>query len=164
MSHCTDSAALNSGELQQDFEHRYYGYHDRRERRATCRVRVFDTSFCKVVVMSELPENESTSITNRSECLATELYYNLGLQAEVSQGRIPVFIEHYPADSWQPERFSVISYQWGPNQLPRYHAYGQYKKAFRSPRWDHIEPLDLAEILQGDALFSLRPRQRGWGL
>lgn len=96
----------------------YEGYHGCL---SVCRVRVFGPTpkgdmprRPMIVMFTELPDNQGTSVTNRIEHLATLLYARLG-----KPKALPVFVEHYPdrgvhyekVNRWQfPESFSFVGF------------------------------------------------------
>jgi hypothetical protein len=116
-------------------------------------VRVFEEpSQTPVIVMGELPQNTSTSVTNMAECLAPEL-----IQRHFSHRfeELPpaIFLEHYVEErtpQWRLglkatwDRLSFLS--WAPRRV---WLSGQERIAFGDPQW----ALELA-----DALLTLDPQ------
>lgn len=87
------------------------------------------------VILTELPDNPGTSITNMIETLATIIYHQFlnGVPVEKI-----IWIEHYPPSIHREETFDEVTFEWD----------GKY---FFSPRWKRISPSELTMIL---------PRQR----
>jgi len=84
-------------------EQRYRGYHGCASR---CRLRVYQHGTTTVLLVSEIPENPGTSITNRAEALATALV------RQYAQGPDWVWIEHYPPQGGLEERLHEVRFTW----------------------------------------------------
>ncbi|MES2464662.1 MAG: hypothetical protein V4671_29215 [Armatimonadota bacterium] len=101
---------------------RYRGYHGCP---SLCRVCVYEgpdgKGIAPVLVATEMESNPGTSVTNRIEVIATEIYRLL----ERPQAGLTV-IEHYGACRIAPERFSLVTLHW------------DRCKGFVSPRWRHL--------------------------
>lgn len=70
-----------------------------------CRVRTFLNAACEVyVVLSELNENPSTSVTNAVELLVSELIHQQKIPAQAK------ILEHYPKCTWFAERFDLVTF------------------------------------------------------
>ena len=73
-----------------------------------------------VIVLTEVPENHGTSVTNFVECLATMIVAELGLDPVNT-----IIIEHYPerGDEWHsfPETWDLVLPDWvkGIAKVPR---------------------------------------------
>lgn len=98
--------------LAQDYMMPYRGYHTPG---GLCRARIYypesagEDSPSAIAVLSEIPENENTSITNLAETLFCELSLDRGLPEGTW------FIEHYPRDENQrraglAEEIDVVSF------------------------------------------------------
>ncbi len=79
--------------------------------RSACRVRIYlpdeegeALGDAPVVVISELPDNPGTSVTNAIEQIAAEVMHAHAL------GRVPVFVEHYPPEAvgGRDETFDLV--------------------------------------------------------
>jgi hypothetical protein len=137
--------------LVYDSDFRYRGYHGCPSR---CRLRVFEpnpdnaeeTNTPTVVVFTELANNPGTSITNRIEHLATEVFKLL----EKPPSGITV-IEHYEDRAFignQPlfkEEFDVVTLTW----ISCLHCEG-----FIDPRWNPIAKAEVEEII-GQSLETI---------
>lgn len=122
----------------QDYTYEYRGYWSEG---GVCRVRLYETDGLQpMFLVSELPENENTSITNLAEYLAAELRQKHML------GRYDttefIWVEHYPRseeelryrimESWAFVTFSSYEIRqsrvFGPQTRPR----------IGCPDWSHI--------------------------
>ncbi|MDP9439516.1 MAG: hypothetical protein M3P49_12365, partial [Actinomycetota bacterium] len=87
--------------------------------RSKCRVRVYeplDARDSVVVVVSELPENTGTSITNAAEVIAAEIAHAYRLSTPY------VYIEHYPPTSTNgsTEKFDLVVFaSWETREIAR---------------------------------------------
>lgn len=103
-----------------DYTHHYRGYYSEG---GICRVRVFNrlsAGLVPVIVCTELPENENTSITNLSEYLAAEVAVDNEIPTLFGTRDDPPFlwVEHYPErqmglDQYDPlfdETFDWVTY------------------------------------------------------
>jgi hypothetical protein len=80
-----------------DTTHQYRGYHSDG---GLCRIEVYTVAgLPPLVVATELPGNDNTSVTNLAEYLAAEVAERY-LTADLTAGHDPPFIwvEHYPRD------------------------------------------------------------------
>lgn len=77
-----------------------------------------------IVVLTELPENTGTSVTNMVEYLATEIYHSF-LKGIPTQNIF--WIEHYPERKPFPETFDRVIMTWD----------GQ---KFKNPKWERLLP------------------------
>lgn len=84
-----------------------------------------------IVILTELPDNSGTSITNIIESLATMVYYQFlnGVPIEKI-----IWIEHYPPSRHREETFDEVTFKWN----------GKY---FFSPRWKRISPSELTIMI-----------------
>src|SRR5918993_4176098 len=79
--------------LTHDYTHRYRGLWTEG---GVCRVRVYDApDATPVIVVTELPENENTSITNLMEYLAAELIAK-HFPHRFDYPEPAIVVEHYP--------------------------------------------------------------------
>jgi hypothetical protein len=80
-----------------DYVHYYRGYWSEGGK---CRIRIYqEDGHTPVVVCSELPDNDNTSVTNMAEYLAAEV---------IGEHKLPIpltWVEHYPEpDRWCSRR------------------------------------------------------------
>jgi hypothetical protein len=76
--------------LKVDTEFRYKGYGNLDSK---CRIRIHEFGGIHIVVVSELDDNQGTSVTNASEHIAQQV-----CAAHELDSNYVVFIEHYPAE------------------------------------------------------------------
>lgn len=94
---------------------------------SVCFVRVFHKSERPVVVVTELPENKGTSITN----WASRVFQQAAINARV-HGLDPIFVEHYPPRGVRPQSFCVV----------------RFNSRFDGPKWKHLTVAEL-DVMTG---------------
>lgn len=121
--------------------------------RSACRVRLYlpdavepgeTLEDAPVVIVSELPNNPGTSVTNAIEKIAAEV-----MDAHRSSvGRAPVFVEHYPpiVTGGRDETFDLVVF--ATYEVKDVMRGGIWHKELGSPTW---KPLDrcTVEVLVG---------------
>ncbi len=118
-----------------------------------CGLQIFPgTDGIPVVVLSELPSNNTTSITNLVECLAAEV---LTRYLPERIGQDPPFhcIEHYPRvpGSNLPESFDLVRFDFTiPERRPHH---GKDCLSLGTPQWRRITRRSL-EIMIGKPYAS----------
>ncbi len=118
--------------------------------RSACRVRLYVPDEDKilddapVVIVSELPDNPGTSVTNAIEQIAAEVMDAHSLALE----RVPLFVEHYPPEATGrgEETFDLVVF--GHHEARTVVRGGVWRKEIGLPTW---KPLDrhAAEVLLG---------------
>ena len=101
-----------------------------KERDACCGLTIIEGEKMPVVILTELAENEGTSITNCYEKIATELYkgrLSHYLPTEIQ------WVEHYNKNSYNTndkleETFDLVSLQWD-----------EQKRCYLSPAWTRCQ-------------------------
>ena len=134
-----------------DYLHRYAGYHGAL---AECRVRVFaqPPGGLDVAILTELPTNPGTSVTN----MIQDLTLQVGRQHapdRVSDGVQPlVFVEHYPADrrGWLECRYALVRFaSWSARVT---YLGGRDRVLYAGPpSWTHLDRATVEELV-GQAL------------
>ena len=122
-----------------DYEHRYRGYWSDGGR---CRVRIYRRGEGEptVVVCSQLPENDNTSVTNMAEYLAAEVVEAYSLPMPL------VWVEHYPEHQGRIGEWSLVRFSsWKVEEVV---LGGVRRRRVGSPRWSHLAP-EEAEGLMG---------------
>ncbi len=85
-----------------DYVHRYRGYWSDGGK---CRIRIYqEDGQAPVVVCSQLPDNDNTSVTNMAEYLAAEVAERHSLPTPLT------WIEHYPENRGGPGEWSLVSF------------------------------------------------------
>lgn len=120
-------------ELIQDRRFDFRGYHGSK---AHCRIRAYrgrDGQF--VVVATELPTNQGTSITNACETLAAEVCTRLEIDPTAMR-----WVEHYTAGPHRDgaESFDVVTFI--PSAGRREHGLGQ-------PKWRRVSKAVVEDMI-----------------
>lgn len=108
-------------------------YQNRRQR-ALCQLQVLRGENHTVVIVTELPDNPGTSVTNGAEELATKVVADLSLDPRCTR-----FIERYTPDSYERknphdgETFDEVTFRWK-------------EKTASNPRWRRLQPLEIAAL------------------
>jgi hypothetical protein len=133
--------------LTKDVIHEYFGYHTLG---AVCRVRVYERpGAIPVIVATELPENQNTSITNMAEYLAAEIPARY-LPGVLDSDQAPPFIwvEHYPAERrpyGSREEYDLVTFaDYWPRQ--RLEA-GRWRVKIGSPAWRRIPRAEVEQLI-----------------
>jgi hypothetical protein len=116
-----------------DYIHHYRGYWSDGGR---CRIRIYQEDGCTPVVMcSQLPNNDNTSVTNMAEYLAAEVVKEHSLLMPLT------WVEHYPEHEGEIGEYSLVRFSsW---ELTKVCLGGVWRCRIGSPRWS---PLRLEEI------------------
>lgn len=136
--------------LIEDYTHTFYGPTGIR---SACRVRFYLPDAAEpgetlgdapVVIVSELPDNPGTSVTNAIEQIAAELM----VAHRLTMGRAPVLVEHFPpgVTGGRDETFDLVVFaNYEVQQIMRG---GIWHKELGAPTW---KPLDrcIVEVLVG---------------
>jgi hypothetical protein len=121
--------------------------------RSACRVRLYlpgaaepgeTVGDATVVIVSELPDNPGTSVTNAIEQIAAEV-----MDAHrFAMGRAPVFVEHYPprATGGRDETFDLVVFAH--HEAREVVRGGIWHKEIGSPTWAHLSRRQV-EVLVG---------------
>ncbi len=118
-----------------DYVHRYRGYWSDGGK---CRIRIYqEDGQAPVVVCSQLPDNDSTSVTNMAEYLAAEVAERHSLPTPLT------WVEHYPENWGGPGEWSLVFFSsWQVRDLC---LGGVMRHRVGSPRWS---PLTLAGVVR----------------
>jgi hypothetical protein len=127
----------------------FEGFHGR----ASCfRLRVYTApSGVPVIVLTEIDENEGTSITNAAERCHWLAWARIGKPVPVR------FVEHYPGrpgagprsldtEHWDEVFFAGTSGD-GPNVVENWRVGGQFMPAFWKPEWRRLTAAALRELI-----------------
>lgn len=143
-----------------DYLHRFRGTFDR-EPRGVCWVRVFEEDGqTPVIVMGELPQNTSTSVTNLAEVLAPELIRR-HFPERFEELPPAIFIEHYVEERTPEGRlgrkatWDRLSFQsWTPRRV---WLSGQERLSFGEPQWTHLPESEVEALLGREEMQALPP-------
>lgn len=143
-------------ELTHDFRKPYHGFWNTG---GLCRIRVYEEQGQKpVVICSQLPNNDNTSVTNVVEYLAAEIVEEF--LPDLPDSAVPfLWVQHYPPESlpdYVSERFSLVtfsSYQavtkrTGRPNLPERLTLGE-------PTWEEISHRKVNELIGRDRTHLL---------
>jgi hypothetical protein len=101
-----------------------------------------------VVICSQLPDNENTSVTNMAEYLAAEV---------IQEHKLPsllTWIEHYPKHEGEIGEYSLVTFfSW---ELTEVCLGGVWRYRVGSPRWSPLHPEEV-EFLVRDRTGEQRP-------
>ncbi len=85
-----------------DYVHHYRGYWSEGGK---CRIRIYqEDGHATVVICSQLPDNDNTSVTNMAEYLAAEVIEAHSLPTPL------IWIEHYPEHEGGPGEWSLVKF------------------------------------------------------
>ena len=139
-----------------DTVHRFDGYYDHD---GLCRVRVWSGEGHEpVVVLTELPENPSTSVTNLAEHLWPEVLARY-LPGWLEQAEYAWLIEHYPgppnrSGGRERSRFDRATFaSWTP-RIGRDH--GRPRVTFGEPAWRPLARAELVALIGEEGLEGER--------
>ena len=93
-----------------DYIHNYRGYWSDGGR---CRIRIYqDEVRAPVVMCTQLPDNDNTSVTNMAEYLAAEVI------EEHKPPSLLTWIEHYPEHEGEIGEYSLVRFSpWTPEEV-----------------------------------------------
>lgn len=116
-----------------DYVHHYRGYWSDGGR---CRIRIYcEDGRAPMVVCSQLPDNDNTSVTNMVEYLAAEV---------IEERRLPtplVWIEHYPEHKEEIGEYSLVRFSgW---DLEEVCVGGVRRLRIGKPQWLLVSPTEL---------------------
>jgi hypothetical protein len=116
-----------------EYIHYYRGYWSEGGK---CRIRIYrEDGRAPIVICSQLPGNDNTSITNMAEYLAAEIIEEHGLFTPF------VWVEHYPEHKGEIREYSLVRFSsWECTQVC---LGGVWRYRVGSPRWS---PLGREEV------------------
>jgi hypothetical protein len=121
-----------------DYIHRYSGYWSDGGK---CRIRIYlEDGQATVVICSQLPDNDNTSVTNMAEYLAAEV---------LAEHRLPtplVWVEHYPEHEGEIGEYSLVRFSsW---ELTEMCLGGVWRYRVGSPRWSPLRPEEVDLLIE----------------
>ena len=121
-----------------DYIHYYRGYWSEGGK---CRIRIYYTRGDEaVVICSQLPDNDNTSVTNMAEYLAAEVIEEHGLPTPLT------WIEHYPKYRGRLGEYSLVRFSSWERREVRLGGVWRYRVG--SPRWSPWCPEEVEELLK----------------
>jgi hypothetical protein len=121
-----------------DYIHHYRGYWSYGGR---CRTRIFrEDGQSPVVICSQLPDNDNTSVTNMAEYLAAEVIEEHSLPTPLT------WIEHYPEHEGNIGEYSLVTFSsWAPVEAC---LGGAWRCQIGSPRWSPLRPEEVDPLIE----------------
>jgi hypothetical protein len=113
-----------------DYIHYYRGYWSNGGK---CRIRIYqEDELALMVVCSQMPDNDNTSVTNMAEYLAAEVIEGHKLPTPL------VWIEHYPEHEGEVGEYSLVRFSnWDLREV----CLGSvWRYRVGSPRWSPLNP------------------------
>ena len=121
-----------------DYIHRYRGYWSDGGK---CRIRVYqEEGQDPLVICSQLPDNDNTSVTNMAEYLAAEVIEEHELATAL------IWIEHYPEHKGKPSEYSLVRFSTWERREARLGGVWRYRVG--SPRWSPLWPEKVEELIK----------------
>ncbi len=122
-----------------DYIHHYRGYWSEGGK---CRIRVYqEDGHDPVVICSQLPDNDNTSITNMAEYLVAEVIEEHGLATPL------LWIEHYPKHEGGIGEYSLVRFcSWDFEEAC---LGGMWRYRVGVPGWWPLRPDEVEAILKG---------------
>jgi len=124
-----------------DYVHHYRGYWSDGGK---CRIRIYqEEGQVPMVICSQLPDNDNTSVTNMAEYLAAEVIEEHSLPTP------PVWIEHYPEHGGRIGEWSLVRFSsWEAEEVL---LGGMWRRrVVGSPRWSHLAPGEVERLTGGE--------------
>ena len=136
--------------LEAGYVHHYRGYWSEGGK---CRIRIYrEDGEAPVVICSQLPDNENTSVTNMAEYLAAEVIQGHGLPTPL------VWIEHYPEHEGGVGEYSLVQFSsWEPKEVP---LGGVWRYRIGSPRWSPLCPEEVEILIERADEQPITPLKR----
>jgi hypothetical protein len=113
-----------------------------------------------VIVMSELPQNRSTSVTNLAEHLAPELVRR-HFPHRFEEIPPAIFLEHYVEERTPRGRLGrkatwdrLSFHSWTPRRV---WLSGQERLSFGDPHWEHLPEHDVETLIGEEEMRALPP-------
>jgi len=136
-------------EKTHDYIHYYRGYwYDG----GKCRIRIYqEDGRAPVVICSQLPDNDNTSVTNLAEYLAAEVIEQHGLPTPL------VWVEHYPEHEGEIGAYCLVRFSsW---KLEEVCLGGVWHYRVGSPQWSPLTPEQVMALLDGKPHASEQVRE-----
>src|ERR687898_49051 len=121
-----------------DYIHHYRGYWSDGGR---CRIRIYqEEGRAPVVICSQLPDNDNTSVTNMAEYLAAEVLEEHSLATPLT------WVEHYPEHEGEIGEYSLVWFSsW---ELDEVYLGGVWRRRLGSPRWSPLRPEEVDDLIE----------------
>ena len=131
-----------------DYVHHYRGYWSDGGK---CSIRIYQETEQDPIVISQLPDNDNTSVTNMAEYLAAEVIEEHGLPTPLT------WIEHYPEHRGKPGEYSLVTFSsWERREVLRMYVALPNRIAPLVASWpEEVEEL-LKQQMRGHALSAAK--------
>ena len=131
-------------EKTHDYIHHYRGYWSDGGK---CRIRIYwEDGRALVVICSQLPDNDNTSVTNMAEYLAAEVIREHSLPTPLN------WVEHYPEYEGEIGEYSLVRFSdW---ELEEVCSGGVWRYRVGTPRWSLVGLQGVEALLDGKSLGS----------
>jgi hypothetical protein len=105
-----------------------------------CRIRIYREDGCApMIICSQLPDNENTSITNIAEYLAAEVIEEHGLPTPL------VWVEHYPEHEGEIGEYSLVRFSnWDPQEV---RLGSVWRQRIGSPSWSSLSTEQVKKMI-----------------
>ncbi len=122
-----------------DYVHYYRGYWSDKGK---CRIRIYQEEDGRdpVVICSQLPDNDNTSVTNMAEYLAAEVIEEHGLATPLT------WIEHYPEHRGEPGEYSLVIFSSCERREVCLGGVWRYRVG--SPKWSLLKPQEVDTLIE----------------
>lgn len=133
---------MNTERSQEEFRYKGYGGCD-----SHCLIDIHRYRSNVVVVCSESPDNEGTSVTNMAEHIATHVCRHYGIDIEKL-----VWIEHYPEREGirRKETWDICWFTIAEAPIIGYWDEPKGNKVFIRPKWFHLPVETKDQFISGD--------------
>jgi hypothetical protein len=123
-----------------DYIHRYRGYWSEGGK---CRIRIYhEDGSAPVVICSELPDNDNTSVTNMAEYLAAEVVRKHSLTMPL------IWVEHYPEHEGKIGEYALVRFStW---EIEVTCLAGVWRIKVGSPHWLSVREPWLKDVLRSE--------------
>ena len=151
-----------------DAPYTYRGYYDA-EPAGLSQVRLFSRPSARpVIVITDLPENPTTSVTNLMETLVPELIRDLGKTAWFEEAQPPIVIEHLPPLNPRDQRDQLSEYRrtdeyseatftnWRPKTI---WIGGRERLSLGEPNWRYMRREEVVSLIGEDEVPVPQPPQ-----
>ena len=119
---------VDNQKIKASYRKTIFPFHSYNHIPAECGLEIHIKDNRVTVILTELPNNKGTSITNAIETLTTQVYrqYLEGIEPQTIQ-----WIEHYSEQDNEPEHFDIVSLEFNTD-------------CFVNPKWKRIS---IEEVL-----------------
>ena len=123
-----------------DYVHYYRGYWSEGGK---CRIRIYqEDGRAPVVICSQLPDNDNTSVTNMAEYLAAEVIEEHGLPTPL------IWVEHYLEHKEEIGEYSLVRFSgW---DLEEVCVGGAWRYRIGTPAWSRLSHKEVGVLVRDE--------------